>query len=350
MPIETPQDLRDHVSLAIQVELSTIPPYLYAMYSLVDQASEAALLIRSIAAEEMLHAALATNLLLGLGGTPSLVDLMPRYPELLPHHTPDLMLKLAPCSYELVRETFMTIERPEARGALPEADEYETLGQFYQAIEEAIDRLSDSYDLFADPQPSCQLADPSFYTPVQFDAQDSGGLGLIDDIASADVAIAIIIHQGEGLSDERWADPSHQELTHYYKLKQISDEVSPIGDVRPALTNPRTADLPPGVQPVSDLFNALYRYLFMTLDELFEVNEDKGALIGRLYGLMSVALRPVALYLMTLPVGDGYVAGPTFEIYDLDTDDPLAALAKLATTVGAAHPRLRGLAAVLRAV
>ena len=88
----------------------------------------------------------------------------------------------------------------------------------------------------------------------------------------------------------------------------------------------------------------------MTLDELFEANEDKGALIGRLYGLMSVALRPVALYLMTLPVGDGYVAGPTFEIYDLDTDDPLAALAELATRVGAAHPRLRGLAAVLRAV
>lgn len=56
MPIDTVDDLREHLLVAIEVELSTIPPYLYAMYSIEDQSSEAALLIRSVVVEEMLHA------------------------------------------------------------------------------------------------------------------------------------------------------------------------------------------------------------------------------------------------------------------------------------------------------
>ena len=58
MPIQTVPDLREHLELAIRVELSTIPLYLYAMYSIEEQTSEAALLIRSIVTEEMLHAVL----------------------------------------------------------------------------------------------------------------------------------------------------------------------------------------------------------------------------------------------------------------------------------------------------
>jgi hypothetical protein len=36
MPIETTQDLHDHLELAISIELATVPPYLYAMYSIED--------------------------------------------------------------------------------------------------------------------------------------------------------------------------------------------------------------------------------------------------------------------------------------------------------------------------
>lgn len=70
MPIETTRDLHDHLELAIQIELATVPPYLYAMYSIDDLDSQAALLLRSIVVEEMLHAALVTNILLATGGTP----------------------------------------------------------------------------------------------------------------------------------------------------------------------------------------------------------------------------------------------------------------------------------------
>lgn len=349
MPITTPQDLREHIEFAIKVELSTIPPYLYAMYSIEDQKSDAALLIRSIAAEEMLHAALATNLLLAVGGNPDFrsSDFMPRYPGLLPHHTPDLPLHLAPASLELIENTFMVIEQPEARGALPEADEFETLGQFYQALEESIHLIAAQHDVFADPQRDRQMGDHTFYAPVAFDADDSGGLSFIDDVESACAAIEVIVHQGEGMSDAKWADPSHQELTHYHKLSRIARGKTPLGRVRETLVNPTTAQLPPVARSASDLFNATYRYLYVTMDDLFGPTADKGALVGRLYALMSGALSMLALYLTSIPAGDGKVAGPTFEIYEFGDADPLASLRELAATAIVEHPELTPVAELI---
>ncbi len=277
MPIRTVTDLHEHLELAIQVELSTVPPYLYAMYSIEDQRSEATLLLRSIVAEEMLHAVLASNLLLATGGRPRFdsTAYMPEYPSRMPHHRPPLEVGLAPCTEATIREVFMRIEQPEEHDAPPEPDMYETLGQFYHALENAIVDLSAVGDLFSNAQATAQLSDPSFYAPVEDDAEDSGGLVLVLDTETAIQAIEIIVHQGEGLSDERWADPSHQELTHYYKLLQIAERVSPLGRVRPVPVNPRTADYPTDLQAVSYLFNSAYRYLYLLLAQLFTAQETK---------------------------------------------------------------------------
>lgn len=347
MPIETAEDLREHLRLAIKVELATIPPYLYAMWSIEDQASDAAALIRSIVAEEMLHAALVANLLVACGGEPRFHDpeLPPSFPGDLPHHRPPLRLDLAPCSVELIRETLLVIERPEATDAPPEADQYETLGQFYAALEEAIDRFDAAGDLFRDYQPSRQLAKPDFYGPVRFDAADSGGLILVHDALSADQAIEIVVHQGEGLSHDRWADPSHQELTHHAKLLRLVRGSVPIGSVRPTITNPRTADLPPHLQPVSDLFNGCYRMLYLTMDDLFSGDRARGGGadqdlgVKRLYRLMKRQLATVGRYLMAKPFGDGLTAGPPFEVVDLGPD-PDAALRDLGALALPGHPEL----------
>jgi hypothetical protein len=346
MPINTVEELREHLLLAIEVELSTIPPYLYAMYSIEDQESEAALLIRSVVVEEMLHATLVANLLLAVGGEPDFrsADIMPVYPGRMHHHRPPLMLHLAPCSEEVVRDLFMVIERPEAAGAPPEEDYYETLGQFYYAVEQSLRLLQGEIDLFAHPQLSRQMADPSFYGPVKFDAADSGGLQGVTDLESAIAAIEIIVHQGEGLSDERWADPAHQELTHYHKFLRIAEGRSPLGAVRPAPTNPKTADLPESLRPVSDLFNALYRYAYFTLDDLFTDGGDQVALIGRLYQLMGRLLGPVGLYLVSKPD-----AGPTFEVFDFGAH-PEQELQALANEVAVAHPALAHVADGLAAM
>jgi hypothetical protein len=348
MPITTPQDLREHLKLAIQVELSTVPPYLYAMYSIEDEGSTAAKLIRSVVAEEMLHAALAANVLLAVGGRPGFAsaEMIPRYPSELAHHHPPLHMRLEPCSPALVRDLFLVIERPEVHEAPPQADQFETLGQFYHALEIAMTELADSHDLFADPQAESQMGDPSFYSPVTFDAEDSGGLMTVTDLQSAHAAIEIIVHQGEGLSDDKWADPLHQELTHYHKFLQIVDGVAPIGEVRPALTNPRTADFPEEVRPVSDLFNAVYRYVFVTMDEIFSPRTDKAELVGRLYRLMADVLSPVARYLMTQRIDD-HVAGPTFEVYDLGETQPHERVVSLAADVARVHPQLGAIVTAL---
>jgi rubrerythrin len=342
MPLATPADLRDHVALAIEVELSTIPLYLYALYSIEDPSSDAALLIRSVAAEEMLHVALATNLLLALGGEPRFTDpaIVPRYPSVMKHHRPELRLDLAPCSVEHVRDVFMVIERPEVHQAPPQPDEYETLGQFYHALELAIHAMAPTHDLFGNPQRVRQLADPSFYTPVEFDAEDSGGLMLIDDADSAAAAIEVIVHQGEGLSEERWADPSHQELTHYHKYKLIADGTVPLPHVSPAPTNPQTADYPPPIRPVSDLFNALYRTVFVTMDRLFSDEPDKADGILTLYRTMSDLMAPLARYLLREPIGQGLVAAPTFEVFELSADDPVGDLRAAARRAVEHHPSL----------
>ncbi|MDH3193552.1 MAG: ferritin-like protein, partial [Acidimicrobiia bacterium] len=94
MPIGTVEELHSHLRLAGIVELTTIPTYLYAMYSLDDLASDAAKLIRSVAVEEMLHLALVGNLLLGTGGEPRFYspDSVPSYPLAMPHHIPETIV------------------------------------------------------------------------------------------------------------------------------------------------------------------------------------------------------------------------------------------------------------------
>ncbi len=347
MPITTPKDLRQHLALAIKVELTTVPPYLFAMYSIEDQTSEAARLIKSVVAEEMLHAALVANLLTAVGGRPDFSNpaLAPTYPGLLPHHVPPLMVDLAPASPQLCRDVFMVIEQPEAPGAPPEDDMFETLGQFYYALELALEDLSGRFDLFLDIQADRQLADSRFYQPVEFDAEDSGGLMLVKDLESACAAIEVVVHQGEGVADDRYADPSHQELTHYYKFEQIADGVSPLGEIRPVMVNPKTADLPEPLRPVSDLVNALYRYLYVTMDDLYQPLADKGPLVERLYLVMSRLLGPAIRYLMEQEVGGGLVAGPSFEVYPFDVGSPAVdQLKSLAAQVLVNHPGLAPIA------
>lgn len=351
MPITTRAELHEHLELAIQVELTTVPPYLYAMYSIADQRSEAALLLRSIVAEEMLHAVLASNVLLAVGGRPRFdtTAYLPRYPGWVPHHRPPLAVRLEPCSRAVVEDVFMRIEQPETHGAPAEPDEFETLGQFYHALELALVELSAREDLFDEPQLECQLSDPAFYAPVEDDAEDSGGLVEVRDLATADEAIEVIVHQGEGLSDERWADPSHAELTHYYKLLQIRDGDSPLGEVRPVPTDPRTDDYPEPLRPVSDLFNLAYRSLYLLLDELLGPAPDKGPLVGELYRVMTQVMSPLAGFLVRQPIGDGLVAAPTFEVVEGDADQVRVALLERARVSADAWPELRPVAEALGA-
>jgi rubrerythrin len=348
LAITSLQHLREHLELAIKIELSTVPPYLYAMYSIADQQSDAALLIRSVVAEEMLHAVLAANLLLAVGGDPDFSSqaTLTTYPSELPHHRPPLTLNLTPCTPAQVRDLFLVIEQPETHHVIPEDDIYESLGQFYHAIERGVAALAATEDLFANAQTDRQMAKHDYYAPVTFDAEESGGLAPINDIASANEAIHVIIHQGEGVSDEKWADPSHKELTHYYKFLRIADGDAPVGRLAAMPMNPRGADYPEPVRRVSDLFNAAYRCVYLLMHEIFQPGADRDALVGQLYRVMSDVMSPVGHFLVTLPFGDG-VAAPTFEAFEFGNADPKERLAEMASEVAAEHLTLSDVALVV---
>ncbi len=73
MSIGSLHSLRAHLQTAIEIEWSTIPPYLCALWSLGDEHNRpAATCIRDVVMEEMLHLTLAANVLNALGGEPCL--------------------------------------------------------------------------------------------------------------------------------------------------------------------------------------------------------------------------------------------------------------------------------------
>src|SRR5258708_3199903 len=204
---------------AIELEHATIPPYLYALYSIKRNHNlEIAGLIRSIVNQEMLHMALDCNILNAIGGQPKIDDpaFVPKYPGPLPGGVEsDLIVPLAPFSKQLVSDVFMVIEEPEDPLRFPvlkiadaAAQPQITIGQFYEAIKQQIRELSKTQNIFTGDQKK-QLR--TGFPPMQtLHVHDAG---------SAIDAIDLIVEQGEGTRTSP-LDPEH-ELAHYYRYAEI---------------------------------------------------------------------------------------------------------------------------------
>ena len=107
--------LHEALRTAIRLEHATIPPYLYALYSLKPVNRAAADVIRSVVTEEMAHMVLAANVLAALGARPDEPDsqFVTSYPNPLPDLiAPDLDVGLRPFSKDVVKSVFMEIEEP----------------------------------------------------------------------------------------------------------------------------------------------------------------------------------------------------------------------------------------------
>lgn len=199
---------------AIELEHSTIPPYLYALYSLTPGTNKAiAEIIESVVIEEMLHLTLAANVLNALGGSPALdrPEVIPRYPGPLPGSVESgLVVGLVPCSLELVGEVFMRIEEPEDPlrfpGGRAEDAETITIGEFYTRIKQSIVALGDGAFV---PGPRNQIGPERMNHAV-----------VVTGVASASRAIDTIVEQGEGTA----ASPGEvvgSDYAHYYRFAEI---------------------------------------------------------------------------------------------------------------------------------
>lgn len=212
---ESLHELQTSFQLAIELEHSTIPPYLTAMYSLKPGSNhEIRGILKSIVAEEMLHMAIAANILNAIGGSPEInkPDFIPQYPGDLPLGIGDhLNVGLEKFSKDLVRNKFMMIEEPGKPVDLlngPEAlEEHEhTIGAFYLSLQNKLKQMRRHH---LPGKPTKQVTDG-------FKADELFAIKTVDDAIRA---MDVIIEQGEGTS----LSPIdfEGELAHFYKFEEI---------------------------------------------------------------------------------------------------------------------------------
>ena len=315
MNIQTLADLQNHVQWAIEIEHWTIPPYLCALYSLNAQDSNnfaAIQIIQDVVVDEMLHLALNCNLLNAIGGSPTFNNpsFIPKYPSSLPHHIPQppLVIHLQKCSVDLIKNTFLEIEKPEPTvNDIPEGDNYMTLAQFYAAISQGFMNLNQSLG------PKGLFNGNATKQVSTIYRADHGFLVQVVDLNSAQQAITEIVQQGEGTPQSQ-IDPDG-DLAHYWEFKEIADGTVALGQVYPMIQDPTTASLPAGssVQKLSHLFNDCYCLLLRAMTHIFNTG-DNSSLVDGMYTLMREVMPLLATLLMQTPIPNKHGnAGPSFE-------------------------------------
>lgn len=217
--------IKNSLQAAIELEHSTLPLYLSAMFSLEVQNYTTYNMIRSVVMEEMVHMAIACNTLAILGGKPKIKALQPKFPGLgLPGGAePDLEAVLAKLSSQQTAN-FMRLEVPGF--LLPEAykdETYPTIGTLYNAIKEAIKQNADEISILVK---KVSEAPPNTYANQVGDNIGFTTFGYQQGVDSVDQlinGINEIVDQGEGSQiGGFWAgEKSQDELSHYARFAEI---------------------------------------------------------------------------------------------------------------------------------
>jgi hypothetical protein len=324
--METPEGLRCKLQQAIELEHATLPTYLYSLYSLGNSNKQIQALVLSVIMEEMLHFALACNILNAIAGSP-VIDkpgFIPPFPGPLPGGVESgLCVHLKRFSLEHVFDTFMVIEEPEhpLNFAL-ETTEKVTIGMFYTKIEERIKHFGSSI-FTGDPRRQVTGVFPS----AELFAVTSPDLAV--------QAIEIIKQQGEGTTKsplDPEGQPAHYyrfaEIYHGHLLKAVPNPPPGTPDdkkykydgapvpfdpkgVLPVVDDPKAANYSINEQAhyLNDNFNYAYTSLLKVMHRTF--NGEPNRLESGIALMHS--MRELAMEMMTVPVDAQNNAGPSFE-------------------------------------
>jgi hypothetical protein len=324
---DTPAKLHRYLQNAIELEHSTIPPYLTAMFSLrPGRNRRIGEMIRSIVIEEMLHMSIAANILIAIGGKPQIntPTFIPKYPGPLPMQIGEgLVVGIEAFSMALTKNVFMAIEQPEneipVRALATEAEpEYATIGQFYDAIQAQIRTLGNA--IFTVPNAPPQVIAPHWFA--------ANKLYPIVDVDSACAAIELIKVEGEGTSTSPFESPN--DPAHFYKFGSIvagreliatptgyayGGDVIPFDPdgVWPLRANCKIADFKPGTQARTRIEQFAFNYstLLNSLHLAFNGEPERlDAAIGVMYDLRVLS---AAMMQTVADPKTGQTVGPSFE-------------------------------------
>jgi hypothetical protein len=333
---------------ALMLELSTIPPYATACYSIQERGqydrsdpqivnAEPIEVIRQVMVEEMLHMVLVANVLNAIGGTPVMncPEQLPKYPtDLLDGRGPHVRLRrFMPDQVKAFRE----VERAPAslKGALK--GDYHTIGGFYSYIRKRLEEAHKVHgkDKIFTGDPTRQIGPDDYYGA-------GGEVIVVNNLVSAVHALVEIMEEGEGADlggvandKDRIPGPEEEErwdIAHFFKFDEIlhsryyqpSDTLGapPTGGdmmvdwsaVWPMHDDPKSShyESMPEIKALSDNFNAIYSELLDGLNEAFNGKKERLAgLVPTMYRLKEAAQR-----LLRVPLpgnAQGETAGPTWE-------------------------------------
>lgn len=320
-PIPDRAALVKALTIACELEHGLSLQYLYAAFTLrtdPDDGLTGAELIRVrswaasiffVAAQEMMHLAQASNLLLSIGGAPHLAR--PDFPQPAGHYPPDL-------GWELTGFDRATIDRfVDYESTLPPGPgpPHESIGQLYEAIAEAFEHL----DL---PDDELFVGDPGHQ--ITGDMVDFPLLIEVVDRRTAVEACRLIMVEGEGSAADH-AD-CHEGIFRKIlgELDQVGEPArrvaaSPVLEVRGGEPH-GTRITDPFTRTVQEISNAAYDVLVYALLGFFAGgSRDPAApsVKAATLQLMTTVIRPLGELLTRLPMGPGHEglnAGPSFEI------------------------------------
>ncbi|HEX8062955.1 MAG TPA: ferritin-like protein [Allosphingosinicella sp.] len=322
-----PSDVEDALAMlqtAAAIEFGTLPPYLYAKFSILPGTNPAAMdRLGAIVGQEMIHLCLVCNIINALGGTPQLKA--PVYPCTLgdvgPPGGDPLVICLLPFGPDAMAQG-MAIEEPEE---VPPFEVVEllgapggamTIGQYYALVDAFLATLPAN----AWKPDNNQITDDQFF---------AGQLFAVNGYTDAHLAIQQIVSEGEGATD----DPLdfQNELAHFYRFGEIFyDKVltkipeapgyrfgpEPLGvdwsAAYPAIPDPGSHDFSKdsaAAQAAQAACNLAYSGMIDALQQA--VNGEAGQLGAAVRKMFE--LRMAAMAALQIPLADGKsVAGPAF--------------------------------------
>src|SRR5437660_2425861 len=352
--VESREELVYLLGEACELEHGLLCEYLYAQFSLkrsVEEGVTAGQLARiqaweltliDVIKQEMLHLALATNILSALGAAPHFER--PNFPILSRWYPPDVQIALVPFGERALRH-FMYLERPEGM-SLHDAEgfssvgpmqpltvddpqitagpeEWHTVGHLYRGIEAGLSQLVNRHGeaaVYSGP-PKAQA------TTQVFEWRE---LTAVSDLASASAAIELIVEQGEGARGD-WVKSHFGKfvgiLEDFLAMRTLDPAFEPARPVLPVyLRQPPDVDQVTLIEDrltrrVADGFNAAYEVILQVQSRYFvhhgETPDELETLAKTAKHLMNWVMRSLGPMMTALPVGPqhpGQTAGPAFEI------------------------------------
>jgi hypothetical protein len=337
------KQLHDNLQTAIELEHSTIPPYLAAYFTINQDTNTFSWnVIRSVFMEEMLHMTLACNIMNAVGGHPSIDNpkFIPEYPTKMEFADRKFDVGIIKFSKAAI-ETFLEIEKPSEEKLMVRGEyakdlmqpiklKEKTIGEFYNTIKEQLIYLVDTYgeENVFNGDKNLQVTPKDYYG-------GGGEIIVVDTLDKALFAIDIIVDQGEGASgsindgDDAYFGQD-QEVAHYFRFNEIylgqkykptdvpnkpptGEKVAINWEARiDMVNNPKAADFPAGspAREKAEEFNQLYSHFLRLLHLAFN---GQSPLIVKAIGMM-YQMKYLAAELLNCPLPNSkQFAGPPFE-------------------------------------